>query len=98
VRTPRPARAVSSLERERERRRHAGVARPQLYGNPVPSPQSVNTLMFAPAERIDAVVDMNHPGVWIFGAVKDADRAMGLGVVVEQARQDFGFMSLVKYA
>jgi len=56
-----------------------------LDGNPVPSPQTVATLMLAPAERVDAVVEMNHPGVWIFGATKNADRAMGLGVVVEYA-------------
>jgi FtsP/CotA-like multicopper oxidase with cupredoxin domain len=56
-----------------------------LDGNPVPSPQSVDTLMLAPAERIDAVVEMTRPGVWIFGSTNDEERAMGMGVVVEYA-------------
>lgn len=57
-----------------------------LDGNPVPSPQAVDTLFLAPAERTD-VVEMNRPGVWILGGVKDEDRKMGLGVVVEYANQ-----------
>ncbi len=56
-----------------------------LDGNPVPTPQSVETLMLAPAERIDAVVEMSSPGVWVFGATKEDERAMGMGVVVEYA-------------
>jgi FtsP/CotA-like multicopper oxidase with cupredoxin domain len=56
-----------------------------LDGNPVPSPQTVDTLTLAPAERIDAVVEMNHPGIWIFGSTDDAVRQMGMGVVVEYA-------------
>jgi len=56
-----------------------------LDGNPVPSPQAVDTLMLAPAERIDATVEMNRPGVWIFGSTKDDERAMGMGVIVEYA-------------
>jgi FtsP/CotA-like multicopper oxidase with cupredoxin domain len=31
------------------------------------------------------IVVMNRPGVWILGGVKDEDRKMGLGVVVEYA-------------
>jgi FtsP/CotA-like multicopper oxidase with cupredoxin domain len=58
-----------------------------LDGNPVPSPQSVDTLFLAPAERADVIVEMNRPGVWIFGAIKEDDRKMGLGVVVEYANQ-----------
>ena len=54
-----------------------------LDGNPVPSQQSVDTLFLAPAERADVIVDMNRPGIWILGGVKDDDRKMGLGVVVE---------------
>ena len=30
---------------------------------------------------------MNRPGIWIFGSVKQEDRQMGLGVVVEYANQ-----------
>lgn len=56
-----------------------------LDGNPVPSPQTVDSLMLAPAERIDAVVEMNNPGVWIFGSTKDDERAVGMGVVIEYA-------------
>jgi FtsP/CotA-like multicopper oxidase with cupredoxin domain len=56
-----------------------------LDGNPVPSPQSVDTLFLAPAERADVIVEMNNPGIWIFGGIKDDDRKMGLGVVVEYA-------------
>jgi FtsP/CotA-like multicopper oxidase with cupredoxin domain len=56
-----------------------------LDGNPVPTPQAVETLMLSPAERIDAVVEMNRPGVWIFGATEEADRSMGLGVIIEYA-------------
>ena len=58
-----------------------------LDGNPVPSPRDVDTLFLAPAERADVIVEMNRPGVWILGGVKDEDRKMGLGVVVEYANQ-----------
>jgi FtsP/CotA-like multicopper oxidase with cupredoxin domain len=58
-----------------------------LDGNPVPSQQAIDTLFLAPAERADVVVEMNRPGVWILGAIKDADRKLGLGVVVEYANQ-----------
>jgi FtsP/CotA-like multicopper oxidase with cupredoxin domain len=37
-----------------------------LDGNPVPSPQLVDVIEIAPGERVDAIVEMNHPGVWIF--------------------------------
>jgi FtsP/CotA-like multicopper oxidase with cupredoxin domain len=56
-----------------------------LDGNPVPSPKSVDMLMLAPAERIDAVVEMNQPGIWVFGSTKADERAMGMGVVIEYA-------------
>jgi FtsP/CotA-like multicopper oxidase with cupredoxin domain len=56
-----------------------------LDGNLVPSPKVVEAVFLAPAERADAIVEMNRPGVWVFGAVKDDDRKMGLGVVVEYA-------------
>jgi FtsP/CotA-like multicopper oxidase with cupredoxin domain len=58
-----------------------------LDGNPVPTPRELDTLFLAPAERIDAIVQMNRPGVWIFGGTRDEDRTMGLGVVVEYANQ-----------
>jgi FtsP/CotA-like multicopper oxidase with cupredoxin domain len=56
-----------------------------LDGNPVTSLQSLDFLMLAPAERIDAVVEMNQPGVWVLGSTKDEERAVGMGVVVEYA-------------
>ena len=56
-----------------------------LDGNPVPTPASVNRLQLGVAERIDAVVEMNHPGVWVLGATDDAERSSGLGVAVEYA-------------
>jgi FtsP/CotA-like multicopper oxidase with cupredoxin domain len=54
-----------------------------LDGNPVPVPASVEVLKLDVAERADVVVEMNNPGVWVFGATEDDDRAMGMGVVIE---------------
>jgi len=51
-----------------------------LDGNPVPSPQTIDTLFLAPAERADVIVEMNRPGVWTLGGIRDEDRKMGLGV------------------
>jgi FtsP/CotA-like multicopper oxidase with cupredoxin domain len=56
-------------------------------GNPVPSPQAVETLMLGPGERADVIVEMNQPGVWILGAPEDDVRNSGLGVVVEYENQ-----------
>src|SRR6201981_3525400 len=56
-----------------------------MDGNPVPNPKSVEVLSLAVAERVDAVVEMNSPGVWILGSVIGAERAKGLGVVIEYA-------------
>jgi FtsP/CotA-like multicopper oxidase with cupredoxin domain len=56
-----------------------------LDGNPVPHPQAVEVLELGTAERIDAIVEMNNPGVWILGTPKDDDRANGMGTVVEYA-------------
>ena len=58
-----------------------------LDGNPVPNPRAVPILVLAPAEQIDAVVEMKQPGVWVFGATEDSMREMGMGVVVEYAGQ-----------
>jgi FtsP/CotA-like multicopper oxidase with cupredoxin domain len=35
------------------------------------------------AERADVIVEMNNPGIWVFGSTDDDDRNMGMGVVVE---------------
>lgn len=56
-----------------------------LDGNPVPSPAAVPVLWLGAAERISALVDMNAPGVWVFGDVDDDDRNSGMGIVVEYA-------------
>jgi FtsP/CotA-like multicopper oxidase with cupredoxin domain len=56
-----------------------------MDGNPVPNPASVEVLSLAVAERIDAVVEMNSPGVWILGSTLPEARKMGLGIVVEYA-------------
>lgn len=58
-----------------------------MDGNPVPNPKEVPVLAIAAAERIDAVVEMNSPGVWILGSTLQESRAMGLGIVVEYAGQ-----------
>jgi FtsP/CotA-like multicopper oxidase with cupredoxin domain len=58
-----------------------------LDGNPVPTPQQVDLIEIAPGERVDAIVEMNHPGVWILGAVRNAARQAGMGIVVEYANQ-----------
>ena len=54
-----------------------------LDGNPVPTPANVPVLWLGTAERISAIVEMRHPGVWIMGDLADDDRGHGMGVVVE---------------
>lgn len=56
-----------------------------MDGNPVPNPQSVEVLSLAVAERVDVVVEMNAPGVWVLGSTLEKSRQMGLGIVVEYA-------------
>jgi FtsP/CotA-like multicopper oxidase with cupredoxin domain len=45
----------------------------------------VPVLWLGTAERISAIVEMNHPGVWVMGDLADDDRAHGMGIVVEYA-------------
>jgi FtsP/CotA-like multicopper oxidase with cupredoxin domain len=54
-----------------------------MDGNPVPNPKSVDVLSLAVAERVDAIVEMNAPGVWVLGSTLEKARKMGLGIVVE---------------
>jgi FtsP/CotA-like multicopper oxidase with cupredoxin domain len=54
-----------------------------LDGNPVSSPRLVDTLRLGPAERVDAIVVMDHPGVWVLGEMDDAIRKAGMGIVIE---------------
>jgi FtsP/CotA-like multicopper oxidase with cupredoxin domain len=56
-----------------------------LDGNPVPTSVTVDVLKLDVAERADVIVEMNNPGVWVFGSTDEADRTMGMGVVVEYA-------------
>lgn len=56
-----------------------------MDGNPVPRPASVESLSLAVGERVDAVVTMDSPGVWVLGSTLAKARAMGLGIVVEYA-------------
>jgi FtsP/CotA-like multicopper oxidase with cupredoxin domain len=56
-----------------------------LDGNPVPTPTRVPVLWLGTAERISAMVEMNHPGVWVMGDLADDDRARGMGIVIEYA-------------
>ena len=58
-----------------------------LDGNPVPAPQPVDVIEIAPGERVDAIVEMNRPGVWILGELRDGARQSGMGIVVEYANQ-----------
>ena len=56
-----------------------------LDGNPVPNPATVPVLWLGTAERVSAIVKMNHPGKWILGDTADDDRRHGMGIVVEYA-------------
>src|SRR5713101_2548982 len=56
-----------------------------MDGNPLPKPVRVSGLWLGTAERISAIVEMNHPGVWIMGDLADDDRGHGMGIVVEYA-------------
>ncbi len=56
-----------------------------LDGNPVPTPAEVPVLWLGTAERISAIVEMKHPGVWVLGDLADDDRNHGMGTVVEYA-------------
>jgi FtsP/CotA-like multicopper oxidase with cupredoxin domain len=56
-----------------------------MDGNPVPIPQLVETIALSVAERVDALVEMNAPGVWILGSTLKAAREIGLGIVIEYA-------------
>ena len=54
-----------------------------LDGNPVPAPLEVPVLWLGTAERVSAIVEMKHPGVWVLGDLADDDRGHGMGIVVE---------------
>jgi FtsP/CotA-like multicopper oxidase with cupredoxin domain len=56
-----------------------------LDGNPVPTPRTEPVLWIGTAERVDAIVEMNEPGVWVLGDTSDDDRQHGMGIVIEYA-------------
>jgi FtsP/CotA-like multicopper oxidase with cupredoxin domain len=56
-----------------------------LDGNTVPRPRRVPVLELAPGERVDAIVEMKNPGVWVLGEVDNAQRAAGAGIALEYA-------------
>jgi FtsP/CotA-like multicopper oxidase with cupredoxin domain len=56
-----------------------------LDGNPVPTQAAVPVLWLGTAERVSALVEMTHPGVWVMGDLADDDRKRGMGIVVEYA-------------
>lgn len=61
-----------------------------LDGNPVPSPKTLDSIFLGAGERVDVVIEMNHPGVWVLGSTEKMVRESGLGVVVEYAGQHHG--------
>ncbi len=48
-------------------------------------PVEVPVLWLGTAERVSAIVEMNHPGVYVLGDLSDDDRGHGMGIVVEYA-------------
>jgi FtsP/CotA-like multicopper oxidase with cupredoxin domain len=58
-----------------------------LDGNPMPKAVPAPGIWLGTAERVSAIVEMNHPGVWIMGDMADDDRNHGMGIVVEYAGQ-----------
>ena len=58
-----------------------------LDGNPIPRPVTVPGLWLGTAERVSAIVAMDHPGIWIMGDTADDDRRHGMGIVIEYAGQ-----------
>ena len=58
-----------------------------LDGNAVPTPRAVEAIELATAERADALVEMNNPGVWILGETDGKMRQSGLGIAIEYANR-----------
>src|SRR5271168_2393150 len=58
-----------------------------MDGNPVPQPAKLRAIRLAPAERIDLLVEMNRPGVWVLGETRAEIRKAGMGIVIEYANQ-----------
>jgi len=58
-----------------------------MDGNPVPVKSTVKAVRLASAERLDFLVEMNQPGVWVLGETREEIRKAGMGIVVEYAGQ-----------
>jgi FtsP/CotA-like multicopper oxidase with cupredoxin domain len=58
-----------------------------MDGNPVPVQSTVKAVRLAPAERVDFLVEMNQPGVWVLGETREEIRKAGMGIVVEYSGQ-----------
>ena len=58
-----------------------------MDGNEVPQQTKVQAVRLAPAERIDILVEMNRPGLWVLGETRAEIRKAGMGIVVEYANQ-----------
>jgi FtsP/CotA-like multicopper oxidase with cupredoxin domain len=58
-----------------------------MDGNPVPTPAATPAIRLGAAERVDVLVTMNHPGIWILGETREQLRKAGMGIVIEYANQ-----------
>jgi FtsP/CotA-like multicopper oxidase with cupredoxin domain len=58
-----------------------------MDGNPIPTPRTVDVVDLGPGERVDAIVEMTQPGIWILGPTTDDARNSGMGILVEYANQ-----------
>lgn len=56
-----------------------------MDGNAVPRVTETEVIALGVAERVDAIVEMNTPGVWVLGSTLAKGREMGLGIVIEYA-------------
>lgn len=82
----------SSADRQRERDAYASLGSAGaslsgygLDGNPVPKRRLLDAVEVGVAERVDALVIMDHPGVWVLGSTMKTERENGTGIVVEYA-------------
>ena len=58
-----------------------------MDGNSVPVPAQMPAVRLGPAERVDVLVTMNHPGIWVLGETRELYRKAGMGIVVEYANK-----------
>ena len=82
--------ALPCAQRQRRRDSQPRAARSLFHchrhGRQSPSRTSARArLWLGTAERISAIVEMRHPGVWVMGDLADDDRRHGMGIVIEYA-------------